>query len=122
MSEEYMWPIIEEGQKKGHFIEDDTHNDWLNSYQLGHYSETEPLIYMEHDLEAGATFINGYVQTITEAIKRKMMPTWPMGPMNYISGPHMCNYHELVLKIKKTIDTRLTSNPAYPLPPEPPKA
>ena len=56
MSEDYMWPLIEEGQKKGHFVEDDTHNDWLNSYQLGHYSETEPLIYFEHDLDAGARF------------------------------------------------------------------
>ena len=122
MSEEYMWPLIEEGQKKGHFIEDDTHNDWLNSYQLGHFSETEPLIYMEHDLEAGATFINSYIQTIIEAIKRKMTPTWPLGAMHYIAGPHMCNYHELVLKVKKTLDPRLTSNPDYPLPPEPPKA
>jgi len=121
MSEAYMWPLIEEGQKKGHFIEDDTHNDWLNSYQLGHFSETEPLIYFEHDLDAGATFLNGYIQTITEAIKRKMTPTWPLGPMTYLTGPHMCNYHELVLKIKKTLDPRLTSNPNYPLPPEPPK-
>ena len=56
MSEEYMWPLIEEAQKKGHFVEDDTHNDWLNSYQLGQISETEPLIYFEHDLEAGASF------------------------------------------------------------------
>ena len=121
MSEEYMWPIIEEGQGKGLFIDDDTHNDWLNSYQLGHYSETEPLIYFEHDLEAGGAFINGYIRTITEAVKRKMAPTWPLGPMNYIAGPHMCNYHELVLKIKKTMDPRLTSNPDYPLPPEPPR-
>ena len=122
MSEEYMWPLIEEGQKKGHFIEDDTHNDWLNSYQLGQMSETEPLIYFEHDLGAGATFITSYMQTITEAIKRKMTPTWPLGPMMYITGPAMCNYHELVLKIKKKLDPRLTSNPGYPLPPEPPKA
>lgn len=122
MSEEYMWPIIEEGQKKGHFVEDDTHNDWLNSYQLGHFSETEPIIFFEHDMEAGATFINGYIRTITEALKRKMMPSWPMGAMNYIAGPHMCNYHELVLKIKKTLDPRLTSNPDYPLPTKPPKA
>jgi glycolate oxidase len=52
MSEQYMWPIIEEGQRKGHFIEDDTHNDWLNSFQLGHYSETEPIIFFEHDFKA----------------------------------------------------------------------
>jgi glycolate oxidase len=121
MSEQYMWPIIEEGQKKGHFIEDDTHNDWLNSFQLGHYSETEPIIFFEHDFKAGATFINGYMQTITEAIKRKMMPPWPLGAMNYIAGPHMCDYHELVLRIKKALDPRLTSNPDYPLPQEPPK-
>ncbi len=120
MSQEYMWPIIDEGQKKGHFVEDETHNDWLNSYQLGHFSETEPLIYFEHDLEAGATFINGYIKTITEAVKRKMTPTWPLGPMNYIAGPHMCNYHELVLKIKKNVDPRLTSNPDYPVPQSPP--
>jgi glycolate oxidase len=122
MSEEFMWPLIEEGQKKGHFVDEDTHNDWLNSYQLGQISETEPLIYFEHDLEAGATFITSYMQTITEALKRKMMPTWPLGPMTYITGPSMCNYHELVLKIKKKLDPRLTSNPGYPLPPEPPKA
>jgi len=120
MSEEYMWPLIEEAQKKGHFVEDDTHNDWLNSYQLGQVSETEPLIYFEHDFEAGASFINGYVQTIVEAVKRKMSPTWPLGSMNYIAGPHRCNYHELVLKIKKTLDPRLTSNPDYPVPPQPP--
>jgi len=121
MSEEFMWPLIEEGQKKGHFVDEDTHNDWLNSYQLGHFSETEPLIYFEHDLEAGATFISSYIQTITEAIKRKMTPTWPLGSMTYITGPAMCNYHELVLKIKKKLDPRLTSNPGYPLPPEPPE-
>lgn len=120
MSEEYMWPLIEEGQKKGHFVEGDDHNDWLNSYQLGHFSETEPLILFEHDFEAGASFINGYIQTINEAIKRKMMPTWPLGAMNYITGPNLCNYHELVLKIKKALDPKLTSNPGYPLPPEPP--
>ncbi|MCX5884732.1 MAG: FAD-binding oxidoreductase [Proteobacteria bacterium] len=120
MSEEFMWPLIEAGQKKGYFVDDDTHNDWLNSYQLGQISETEPLIYFEHDLQAGAQFITSYMQTITEAIKRKMAPTWPLGPMMYITGPAMCNYHELVLKIKKTLDPRLTSNPNYPLPPEPP--
>jgi len=120
MSEEFMWPLIEAGQKKGYFVDDDTHNDWLNSYQLGQISETEPLIYFEHDLQAGAQFITSYMQTITEAIKRKMTPTWPLGPMTYITGPAMCNYHELVLKIKKTLDPRLTSNPNYPLPPESP--
>lgn len=121
MSNEYMWPLIQAGQAKGHFIEDDTHNDWLNSYQLGHYSETEPLIYFEHDLEAGATFITGYMQTIMEALKRRMMPTWPLGAMNYITGPQMCNYHELVLNIKKKLDPRSTSNPDYPVPPQPPQ-
>jgi len=121
MSEEYMWPLIEEGQKKGHFIPDDTHNDWLNSYQLGHFSETEPLIFFEHDLDAGATFITSYMKTIQEAVKRKMCTTWPLGPMNYIAGPNMCNYHELVLKIKKELDPRMTSNPDYPVPPQPPQ-
>jgi len=121
MSEDYMWPLIEQGQKKGHFVPDDTHNDWLNSYQLGHYSETEPLIYFEHDLEAGASFINSYAQTVVEAVKRRMCTTWPLGPMNYISGPTMCNYHELVLKIKKAVDPRLTSNPDYPVPQAPPQ-
>jgi hypothetical protein len=50
-----------------------------------------------------------------------MMPPWPLGAMNYIAGPHMCDYHELVLRIKKALDPRLTSNPDYPLPQEPPK-
>jgi len=120
MSKEYMWPIINEGIAKGHFVPDDTENDWLNSYQMGHFSETEPLIYFEHDLGAGATFLNSYVQTIVEAVKRKMCPTWPLGPMTYITGPQMCNYHELLLNIKKAIDPRLTSNPGYPVPPAPP--
>jgi len=118
---EFMWPIIKEGFEKGHFVEDLSQSDWINSYQMGHYSEVEPIILFEHDVEAGATFLNGYIQTITEAIKRKMMPTWPLGPMTYITGPAMCNYHELVLGLKKVLDPRLTSNPGYPLPPEPPR-
>jgi glycolate oxidase len=121
MSKEYMWPIIRAGIEKGHFVPDATENDWLNSYQLGHFSETEPLIYFEHDLEAGGSFIGGYVQTIQEAIQRKMCSTWPMGPMTYITGPSMCNYHELLKKIKQTIDPRHTSNPGYPVPPQPPQ-
>jgi glycolate oxidase len=120
MSKEYMWPLIMDAIEKGHFAPDDVGNDWLNSYQLGHFSETEPLIYFEHDLEAGGTFLSGYVQTIQEAVKRKMCSTWPMGPMTYITGPQMCNYHELVKNIKKAVDPRLTANPGYPVPPEPP--
>ncbi len=122
MSEEYMWPIIREGIEKGHFAPDDVGNDWLNSYQLGHFSETEPLIYFEHDLEAGGTFLGGYIKTIQEAIQRRMCPTWPMGPMTYITGPQMCNYHELIKSIKEKLDPRLTANPGYPVPPEPPAA
>lgn len=119
-SEEIFWPIIEDAYKKGHFIEDLSRSDWVNSYQMGHYSEVEPIIYFEHDLEAGATFLNGYVGGIVEAVKKKMMPTWPLGPMTYLTGPAMCNYHELVLDIKKVLDPRMTSNPGYPLPPESP--
>jgi len=120
-SKEFMWPAIQDGIDKGHFVPDDVGNDWLNSYQLGHYSETEPLIYFEHSTEAGGSFVGGYVRTIQEALKRKMAPSWPLGPMTYITGPNMCNYHELVLSIKKTLDPRLTSNPGYPLPEEPPQ-
>ena len=122
MSKEYMWPLILDGIEKGHLAPDDVGNDWLNSYQLGHYAETEPLIYFEHDLAAGGAFMNGYVGTIVEAVKRKMTTSWPLGPMNYISGPAMCNYHELVKKIKSALDPRLTSNPGFPVPPEPPQA
>ncbi len=117
---EFMWPIIEEAYKKGHFVEDLSHTDWVNSYQMCHFSEVEPIIYFEHDLDAGASFLNGYVQTIVEAVKRKMMPTWPLGPMTYLTGPSMCNYHEMVLNIKKLMDPRMTSNPGYPLPEENP--
>lgn len=113
---EFMWPIIEDAYKKGHFVEDLSHSDWVNSYQMCHFSEVEPIIYFEHDIEAGATFINGYVGTIVEAVKRKMMPTWPLGPMTWITGPAMCNYHELVIGMKKLLDPRTTSNPGYPLP------
>ncbi|MBW1945590.1 MAG: FAD-binding oxidoreductase [Deltaproteobacteria bacterium] len=120
-SQEFMWPIIRDGIEKGHFAPDDVGNDWLNSYQMGHFSETEPLIYFEHNVEAGKSFIGGYVQTIQEALKRKMSPSWPLGPMTYITGPTMCNYHDLVNKIKEAIDPRLTSNPGYPLPPPPPQ-
>jgi hypothetical protein len=121
MSKEYMWPLILQGIEKGHLAPDDVGNDWLNSYQLGHFSETEPLIYFEHDLEAGGTFMNGYVTTVIEAIKRKMTSSWPLGPMTYITGPAMCNYHELLKNIKEAIDPRMTSNPGYPVPPEPPQ-
>jgi hypothetical protein len=117
MSDEFQWPLIEEAVEKGYFVDDETHNDWVSSAQMGHFSETEPLIYCEHDFEAGAATIGGYVQTINEAIKRKMLPSWPMGQMHHISGPHMCNYNELVLKIKKALDPEMTSNPGYPLPP-----
>jgi glycolate oxidase len=115
MSEEFVWPIVEEAQKKGYFIEGDLHNDYLNSYQMGHFSETEPIVLFEHDIEAGAALINGYIQTIQEAIKRNMAPSWQLGDMAYIAGPHMCNYNELVLKVKKALDPRMTSNPGYPL-------
>ena len=121
MSKEYMWPLILDGIEKGHLAPDDMGNDWLNSYQLGHFAETEPLIYFEHDLEAGGTFMNGYVTTVMEAVKRKMTSSWPLGPMTYITGPAMCNYHELVKKIKEAVDPRMTSNPGYPVPPEPPQ-
>ncbi len=120
MSEEFMWPIVEEGQKKGHFIEGDLHNDYLNSYQLGHVSETEAFIFFEHDIKAGSSVLQGYIQTIKEALKRNMVPSWLIGDMAYLAAPHMCNFHELVLKIKRALDPRLTSNPGYPLSDEPP--
>jgi glycolate oxidase len=115
LSEECMWPIVEEAQKKGHFIKGDLHNDYLNSYLMGHIGECEPVVFLEHDLGAGASLINGYIQTIQEAIKRKMAPSWQFGDMAYIAGPHMCNYHELVRKVKRALDPHLTSNPGYPL-------
>jgi len=121
MSTEFQWPLIEQAQKQGHLVPDDTHNDWVSSAQMGHFSETEPLIYFEHDIQAGAASIGGYMQTIAEAIKRKMLPSWPMGAMHYLSGPQMCNYHELVLRIKKALDPKMTSNPGYPVPPQPPQ-
>jgi glycolate oxidase len=120
MSIDYSWPLIEQAIAQGHLVPDDTRNDWVSSAQMGHFSETEPLIYFEHDFNAGAASMGGYVQTIAEAIKQKMMPSWPIGAMNYITGPQMCNYHELVLKIKKALDPKLTSNPGYPIPREPP--
>ncbi|MEI6126194.1 MAG: FAD-binding oxidoreductase [Pseudomonadota bacterium] len=120
MSTDFSWPLIEQAIAQGHIVPDDTRNDWVSSAQMGHFSETEPLIYFEHDVAAGAAAMGGYVRTIAEALQRNMMPSWPIGAMNYITGPHMCNYHELVAKIKKALDPKLTSNPGYPVPQDPP--
>ena len=115
-SSEIFWPIIEDAYKRGLFVEDTTKSDWINSYQMGHFSEVEPIVYFEHDLKAGEAFLLGYIKTITDALAKKMHPSWPLGAMNYITGPAMCNYHELVLGLKKLLDPRMTSNPGYPLP------
>ena len=45
-----------------------------------------------------------------------------MGPMNYITGPQMCNYHELIKRVKEAVDPRNAANPGYPVPHEPPTA
>ena len=115
-SSKIFWPIIEDAYKRGLFVEDTTRSDWINSYQMGHFSEVEPIVYFEHDLKAGEAFLLGYIKTITDALAKKMHPSWPLGAMNYITGPAMCNYHELVLGLKKLLDPRMTSNPGYPLP------
>ncbi len=104
----------DEIRKDFNFLDDDE-NDWICTYEFGWQGDAECLIYpevTEHDM---AKAMELAISGLKASIEDKTYTVLQLAETNPILGPVYGNYHELLKKIKKTLDPNNISNPPNPI-------
>lgn len=99
-------------QDKGILVEDAEEAGWILSYDFGHLCHTEETTYYENDEEGAARAVVHELDTIKyDVVETNSFTGWQLGWNHALFGPHMCNYHELVHKVRDTFDPDWLSHP-----------
>lgn len=93
------------------FVDDKEEAGWILSYDFGHHAHGEMTSYFENTKENIELVLEHERQQLKRDLEIKAYTGMQYGAVHDILGPEMCNYHNLLMEIKKAFDKDDLSNP-----------